>query len=97
MNENCFANDIKFVNTSKVSVIEKLIYTPDNKINVKFPISNTFYFNKQIHFVDENLNEFNISDIDKIKNSKENIFYINDTCVNIPISFEGNNKENYLI
>ena len=95
MNENCFANDIKFVNTSKVSVIEKLIYTPDNKINVKFPISNTFYFNKQIHFVDENLNEFNISDIDKIKNSKENIFYINDTCVNIPISFEGNNKENY--
>jgi len=97
MNENCFANDIKFVNTSKVSVIEKLVYTPDNKIDVKFPINNTFYFNKQIHFVDENLNEFNITDLAKISDeeNKDNYFYINDTCVNIPISFKGNNSENY--
>lgn len=95
MNENCFANDIKFVSAAKESIIEKLVYTPNNDINVKFPEENTFYFNKQIHFVDENLNEFNINDLSKILDSNNNYFYINDTCINIPIDFESNSDIKY--
>ena len=55
------------------------------------------YFTNQIHYVDGNLNEFKyynktIEELGKDENIE--LYYINDTCINIPIKFNTNTKNN---
>lgn len=89
-NLNVFGNDIKFINKPNVSISESLLDLTDNGLKIEFPKNNILYFNKQIHYVDEFLNEF------KIKNSEDvDLYYINDTCINIPIKFISNLNEAY--
>lgn len=91
-NHNVFSNDIKFINKPKISITEPIINTCSNNVDIKFPKSNLYYFTHQIHYVDDNLNEFKYNkSLDELKLNKDiDLYYINDTCINIPIEFNTN-------
>lgn len=80
-----YMNDTKMISKSTNHITESIvplgIYGSDY---VEFPKDNIQWLSEQIHFVDENFNEWNYSDIE---NDDRTIYYIYDTCVNIPIKF----------
>ena len=98
VDELVFANDIKLVARAHECLIEPCEFIFDRTPEVVFNNNKciaTHYLTKQIQYVDENFNAFThyISQ-DAIEN--ENIvYYINDTCVNIPIHFDGDDNKYY--
>ena len=83
-----FANNIKLTNTLHIIENQPSIMLND-KNEVIFKGNGIHYFTKQIHYIDEYFNEFNLGNLD-IENDIREWYYINDTCVNIPISFKTN-------
>lgn len=80
-----YAVPIKFTITPKEYITEPILYNSDTN-DVEFPQEKIQYFTHQVHYVDENFNEF--EDIDE----NVNLYYINDTCLNVPIKFKKLNK-----
>ena len=74
-----FANDIKYSNKSFVTEITNPLIIEDSDVSVTFPHNGYYYFTKQTHLVDQYFNEFNGY------GEYDNAYYLNDTCVNIPI------------
>ena len=76
-----YTNDIKMINKSNEHYVEKIMYLP-YKNEVEFSHNSLRFFTHQLHYVDDNFNEFkNINNVD-------NWYYINDSCINIPIKFK---------
>lgn len=82
-----FANDIKYTITTGVSMNEPLVSLNTKPNDIEFKEDNIYYFTKQIHYIDENFNEFNIRNVD---DDPREWFELNDTCVSIPIKFINN-------
>lgn len=80
-----YSNDIKLTNTVAISQAEPLIVL-NNKDDVKFSNNSIYYFTKQIHYINEQFNEFDLG-TNNIENDEREWYYLNDTCVNIPITF----------
>ena len=79
-----FANDIKLTSKIGYNITYPLIAINDREKEVEFLGKGLHYFTKQIHYVDEEYNEYYVSDVE----TDERIWYsIHDTCVNIPIKF----------
>lgn len=76
-----FANDIKLDSQQRQSITMPII-NMGNGSDVEFVGNGTHYFTKQIHWVDDQYNEFNKT------NDINNWYIINDTCTNIPIKFK---------
>ena len=83
-----FANNIKLTNTLHIIENQPSIILND-KNEVKFRGDGIHYFTKQIHYIDEYFNEFELGTIN-ISNDNREWYYLNDTCVNIPIEFISN-------
>lgn len=81
-----YANDVKFLNKTSISMVENIVMIPDKDFDVELPKTNVQYLTHQIHYVDDTFNEFN--DI----NDELTLYKINDTCINIPIKFTNKNK-----
>lgn len=81
-----YANDIKFINKTNVSKVAPSIVLEKVEDDVVFPETNNIYLSKQIHYVDDNFNEF------KNINTDLNLYYIEDTCAQIPIKFKEYDK-----
>jgi hypothetical protein len=83
--EQTFANDVKLLNTSTSGISEIPLLNADKNISVQFNSLNTLWFSKQLHFVDDNYNEF--SNYAEIGNNFTdiNIYEINEVCFSIPI------------
>ena len=81
-----FMNDIKFNNYVYMSSITEHPIEMTDTEEVKFKDNKVIYFTKQIHYVDDNLNEFN--------HYKDNpdTYRLKDICLNIPIEFKSFNK-----
>lgn len=97
MEHRCHMNDIKFMNYCNIMYTEEPIFTnnSNNKAKnykIKFPAQDKLYFSQQTHFIDSNYCEFNNS-YKLGEKYNENIFYINDTVINVPISFEQTSNE----
>ena len=91
-----FANDVKLINTVG-SIISYPSIVLNNKNEVEFHGNGIHYFTKQIHYIDEYFNEFKMNEESFNKylyNENYNLYAINDTCVNIPISFISNEINN---
>ena len=84
-----YANDIKYTITTGVSMSEPIISLNIKDNEVKFSNDSTYYFSKQIHYIDHNFNEFDLNDIE---HDNRSWYYLNDTCVNIPIEFISNER-----
>lgn len=93
-----FANDIKFdnkvFNTIRTEAIINTEETYENNDNielkrnvVEFNTDNIRYFTHQIHYIDNNFNEY------KSYDDKKTWYKIDDTCLSIPIKFN-NDIEN---
>lgn len=83
MTHKVYMNDIKQIFGDYTTITEQNEYITDTN-DVEFSKNNELYFTKQIHYVDDILNEYKGITI----NDKDNWYYINDTCVNIPIAFK---------
>lgn len=95
LGQRVFANDIKWSNYAQSNCALPIAYTYKNENEVEFLGNNLHYFTKQIHYVDDNFNEFNQTYINKNNNT---IFYeLNDTCINIPIRFKSNRLYNCIL
>ena len=91
-----FINDIKLTNTVGYSLSYPSIVL-NNKNDIKFTGNGIHYFTKQIHFIDDNYNEFQMSEslFNKYQTHNDlDLYNINDTCVNIPIKFINNEFNN---
>ena len=86
-----YANDIKYTVTTGIAMSEPIISLNVKSKEVEFTNDSTYYFSKQIHYVDHNFNEFTVTDVE---NDPREWYYLNDTCVNIPIKFI-NNERNF--
>lgn len=86
LSHKVYMNDIKFINKHKNDITEYPILIGDHNNEVEFPDNNDIFFNKQIHYVDENLLEF------YDKTISTDLYYINDTCASIPIKFNINDN-----
>ena len=84
-----FANDIKFVNKIGCNITYPMIMLNGKDKEVNFLGNGLHYFTKQIHYVDNYFNEF---DLNNIEDDNRTWYAINDTCVNIPIQFIKNDK-----
>ena len=80
-----FANNLKLTNTLHIIENEPSIVLND-KNEVKFKGNGIHYFTKQIHYIDEYFNEFELG-TNNIDEDIREWYYLNDTCVNIPIQF----------
>ena len=87
-----FTNDIKLTNSIALSKNEPSIML-NNKSEVIFLGNGIHYFTKQIHYIDDQFNEFNLGNTN-IETDNREWYYLDDTCVNIPIVFT-NSKSNY--
>lgn len=86
LTEKVYTNDIKFLNKTNVNVCSPIISTFKIDDEVEFKSDNNIFLSKQVHYVDDNFNEY--CDID----NNLDLYYINDTCANIPIKFKSKNK-----
>lgn len=109
-----YANNIKFMNKPLEFINEVVVNVYDTIGDEASCIigngdifaeddKHIHYFTKQIHFVDENFNEFDIP-FDKLETylkdeSEDNtLYYINDTCAYVPIHFsEGVHTINFIL
>lgn len=93
-----YANDIKFATFPKVEMTAENIYLPElsrgNNLQfdneVEFLGQGVHYFVKQYDFfIDDQYNEFN----GFLEENHKDYYYLNDTCINIPIKFRNTNKQ----
>ena len=86
-----FANDVKLTNYIGYNIKYPSIILNEKNKEVNFLGNGIHYFTKQIHLIDEHFNEYSITNI---ANDTRDWFYMDDTCVNIPIEFiiNENNK-----
>lgn len=89
-----FTNDIKLTTTVGYNISYPSIVLND-KNEVVFPGNGIHYFTKQIHYIDDNFNEYGINI--NLENDNRNWYYINDTCVNIPIEFKNDGYYNCVL
>ena len=95
LGERVFMNDVKITSSTNNGMTSPLICTYKNKAEVSFLGNGLHYYTKQIHYIDDNFNEFNIN---YINNNYNEIFYeLNDTCISIPIRFKNNNLYNCIL
>ena len=73
----CFASDIKLLNTVSTHINSNSIFITDNNIIVNFPVQDTLWLSSQVHFIDNNFNEF--SNYFNRQTSND-IYYLNDIC-----------------
>ena len=83
-----FANNVKLTNTLHVIETQPSIILND-KNEVNFKGNGIHYFTKQIHYIDECFNEYELGTTNIDEDSRE-WYYLNDTCVNIPVQFINN-------
>lgn len=93
-----YANDLKMTTFPKIEMATENIYLPElsrgNSLavdnEVEFLGKGIHYFVKQYDFfIDDQYNEFN----GFLENAHKDYYYLNDTCVNIPIKFKNKNKQ----
>ena len=91
LSHKVFANDIKLSVHEKIALTEAPIEIGSYNKDVDFLGNGIHYFTKQIHWTDNSFNEFGDT------NTIDDWYYINDTCVNIPIKFlvNGENGPKY--
>lgn len=92
------ANDIKYVTRPSISTVEKpVVFECDRtKQTVEFPTNDVIYLYTQERYVDDNLNEFtNYIPVDRYHDIDidTKVYYINDVCANIPITFHTDNMD----
>lgn len=93
-----FMNDLKMITMASGSMIAEQPVGLENYGQVKFVNVHQLEFNHQVHYVDDKLNEFSDSSSNIIGQSS---YYINDTCLNVPIRFvdkvdaDGNRQDTY--
>lgn len=85
-----YANDIKLINSSNVHVHQGIVDLTDD-LHVKFNDVKFYYIYNQEHYTDIYFNEFSSSK-DLGLNSSNEVIYMNEPCVRIPIRFT---KEGY--
>ena len=83
-----FANNIKLTNSLHIIENQPSIVLNDKR-EVEFKGNGLHYFTKQIHYIDEYFNEFELGTTNIDEDSRE-WYYLNDTCVNIPVQFINN-------
>lgn len=87
LHHKVYANDIKMICSASEHITEHIvkmgIWTDPY---VEFPMNNEIWLTEQVHYVDELFNEWKFDDIDAYSKNRE-IYYIHDTCANIPIKF----------
>lgn len=87
LHHKVYANDIKMICSASEHITEPIvkmgIWTDPY---VEFPMNNEIWLTEQVHYVDELFNEWKFDDIDAYSKNRE-IYYIHDTCANIPIKF----------
>lgn len=76
-----FMNDIK-MDYQQRQVITMPVMNIGNNSDIEFTGNGIHYFTKQIHWVDDQYNEFKKTD------DINDWYIINDTCVNIPVKFK---------
>lgn len=88
-----YMDDIKFTCYSNTYKTEQSVLIRDKRQtnDIIFPSYNIHWFNKQIHIVDKYLNEYDKSYVDMFSEN-EDMYYIHETCANIPIKFTTKNK-----
>ena len=86
-----FANDIKYTITSGVAMSEPTIALNGKDSEVEFCDYNIHYYSQQVHYIDNNFNEFTMHNIN---DDKRTVYEMNDTCINIPITFK-NGEDGY--
>ena len=86
-----YANDIKFTSVIASSLTASPISLNAKKHEVEFDKYSVYYFTRQIHFIDDYFNEFNVYDVN---NDNRTWYKIDDTCVSIPIKFISNDINN---
>lgn len=86
LSHRVYMNDLKFTNRAYTTIAENIINMGNEDI-VEFPTEHTRYLTQQIHYVDEMFNEFESYD-----SENNDVYYINDTCTNIPIKFKGTDE-----
>ncbi len=102
--DKVYENHKKLLTYAEDHYYEDTIRVNDSNIQVIFDNEHIRYFTHQIHFVDENFNEFIDSEFnpeltdfsDKTVYEKYHRYLINDSCINIPITFrvfDNNNEE----
>jgi len=89
-----FANDIKFTNKIGYNITYPYISINNRNNDVDFIGSGIHYFTKQLHYVDDHFNEY---ELPSISNDNNDWYSINDTCVNIPIRFNKNEYYNCVL
>lgn len=89
-----FANDIKLSNNISYNITLPSIMINSNCNEVEFLGKGIHNFTKQIHYIDNNFNEFELPNINI---DKRDWFELNDTCVNIPIKFKNNKYYNCVL
>lgn len=90
LSERVFANDMKLVMSSSYGYTVPLVMTYNENNDIEFLGNGIHYFTKQIHYVDDNFNEYD--QLYMLHNSNEIYYELNDTCINIPINFKEPNK-----
>lgn len=90
--DKVYTNDIKLINIASSHITQKNINMISKNDDVIFTGRGLHYFCNQIHYVDENMNEFEAFD-----DEKDNVYYINDTSLNIPIKFKNNVYHNCVL
>jgi len=90
-----FANDIKLTNTIGISQSEPSVIL-NNKNEVIFTGNGLHYFTKQIHYIDDKFNEYDLGS-NNVETDERTWYYLNDTCVNIPIYFKENQYYNCVL
>ena len=83
-----FANNIKLTNSLHIIENQPSIILNDKR-EVEFKGNGLHYFTKQIHYIDEYFNEFELGTTNIDEDNRE-WYYLNDTCVNIPVQFINN-------
>ena len=92
----CFTNDIKMMigeNKTILSEVPQLLCDINDKISVEFPSNNYVMITTQSHIIDDNYNEFNKYIVDN--ECEDNLYYINENCISIPINFKQEIDEQY--
>ena len=92
----CFTNDVKMMigeNKTILSEVPQLLCDINDKISVEFPSNNYVMITTQSHIIDDNYNEFNKYIVDN--ECEDNLYYINENCISIPINFKQEIDEQY--
>lgn len=87
LHHKVYANDIKMICSSSEHITEPIVKMGLwNDPYVEFPMNNEIWLTEQVHYVDELFNEWKYDSLNEYSQDKD-IYYIHDTCANIPIKF----------